>query len=164
MPYKNYEDKLKRSREYHYENRDKNLQRSKERYYNLTEEQKEERRAARKQWERDNRAEINAKRRERKAQHKKHLVDMLGGKCSGCGTTENLQFDHLDRTTKSFCISKNLASKLEKLEEEAKKCQLLCKDCHEIKTLINHDCQQITYGKRVIEVKTEGNRTIVTLE
>lgn len=164
MPYKKYEDKLKRSREYHYENRDKNLERNKERYNNLTEEQKEERRATRTQWERDNKAEINAKRKERKEQHKKHLIDMLGGKCSGCGTTENLQFDHLDRTTKSFNIGSNLAAKIEKLEEEAKKCQLLCKDCHQIKTLINHDCEQITYGKRVVEVKKEGTCTIVTLE
>lgn len=164
MPYKNYEDKLKRSREYYYKNRDKNLERNRERYNNLTEEQKEERRATRKQWERDNRAEINAKRKERKEQHKKHLIDMMGGKCSGCGTTENLQFDHLDRTTKSFNISRNLAAKIEKLEEEAKKCQLLCKDCHQIKTLINHDCEQIAYGKRVVEVKKEGTRTIVTLE
>jgi hypothetical protein len=164
MPYKNYEDKLKRSREYHYENRDTNLKRNKERYDNLTKEQKEEIRAKRKQWERENKAEINAKRKERKEKHRKHLIDMLGGKCCGCGTIKNLQFDHLDRTKKSFNIGNNLAAKLEKLEEEAKKCQLLCKECHQIKTLINHDCEQITYGKRVVEVKTEGNRIIVTLE
>ena len=164
MPYKNYEDKLKRSREYHYENRDKNLKRNKERYANLTEDEKVERREKRKQWEQDNKDYINAKRRERKAQHKKHLIDMLGGKCVGCGAAENLQFDHLDRKTKSFCIGKNLAAKIEKLEEEARKCQLLCKDCHETKTLINHDCDHITYGKRIVEVKTEGERTIVVLE
>ena len=88
---------------------------------------------------------------------------MLGGKCCGCGTTEDLQFDHLDRTTKSFNIGSNLAAKIEKLEEEAKKCQLLCRSCHELKTLINHDCEHITYGKRVVEVKEEGDRTIVIL-
>jgi hypothetical protein len=164
MPYKNIEDAKKNSLRYRNENREEINKRQRERYVNLTEEKKVERREERKKWEQENRDYINVKRKERKAKHKQHLIDMLGGKCCGCGATENLQFDHLDRTTKSFNISTSLASKIEKLEEEAKKCQLLCQECHQVKTLINHDCEQITYGKRVVEVKIVGNKTIVTLE
>jgi len=164
MPYKNKEDAKKNSLRYRNENREEINKRQRERRANLAEEKKAERREGRKKWEQENRDYINVKRRERKAKHKQHLIDMLGGKCCGCGATENLQFDHLDRTTKSFNISTSLASKIEKLEEEAKKCQLLCQECHQVKTLINHDCEQITYGKRVVEVKIMGNKTIVTLE
>lgn len=89
---------------------------------------------------------------------------MLGGKCVGCGVTENLQFDHIDRTKKLFCIGNNLACKLEKLIEEANKCQLLCEKCHQHKTLVNHDCNNLAVGKRVISIETIGNKTIVTLE
>ena len=89
---------------------------------------------------------------------------MLGGKCVGCGTSKNLQFDHIDRTKKSFCIGKSLASKLEKLIEEANKCQLLCEKCHQYKTLVNHDCNNLSVGKRVVCIETIGNKTIVTLE
>jgi hypothetical protein len=164
MPYKNREDAKRNSVRYYQENKEEINRKNNERHANLTEEKKIEYREKRKQWEQENKAAINAKRRERKAQHREHLVNMLGGKCCGCGTTENLQFDHLDRTTKCFNIGNNLAAKLEKLEEEARKCQLLCQECHQLKTLINHDCEHITYGKRVVEVKTEGNRTIVILE
>ena len=164
MPYKNKEDALKRSREYTEENREEINRRQRERRLNLTEEKGVEIRKGRKKWEQENKDHINAKRRERKAKHREHLVNMLGGKCCGCGTTENLQFDHLDRTTKRFNIGNNLASKLEKLEEEARKCQLLCQECHRLKTLINHDCEHITYGKRIVEVRIEGTQTIVVLE
>lgn len=163
-PYKNPEDKLRRSREYKAENRDKIRENQRKRTQNLTKDQKAAYKQTSDAWRKNNKEDINAKRRERKAKHKQHLIDMLGGKCCGCGTTENLQFDHLDRKTKEFNISNHLAGKLEKLEEEAKKCQLLCKSCHQVKTLVNHDCEHITYGQKVIEVRKEGNRTIVTLE
>jgi hypothetical protein len=133
-------------------------------YHNETPEQRDNRRAKRREWENNNRDEINRKRRERKATHKKYVIDMLGGCCVGCGTTENLQFDHIDRTTKSCNVVNLLAGKLEKLVEEAQKCQLLCDSCHRHKTLINHDCNHLAEGKRVVEVHQEGERTIVILE
>ena len=61
MPYKNKEDAFRRSREYQIENREEINKRQNERYHNLSEEKKVERRAKRKQWEQDNKAEINAK-------------------------------------------------------------------------------------------------------
>jgi len=134
------------------------------RYHNETPEQRKNRRANRREWEIKNRDELNRKRRERKATHKKYVIDMLGGCCVGCGTTTNLQFDHIDRKTKSCNVTSLLAGKLELLVEEAQKCQLLCETCHRHKTLINHDCNQLAEGKRVVEVRQEGEQTIVILE
>ena len=164
MPYKDRETAKRNSIRYYEENKEEINRKNRERHANLTDNKRKDRRDKRKEWEQNNKSEINAKRRDRKEKHKQHLIDMLGGKCCGCGATENLQFDHLDRTTKSFNIGANLAAKIEKLEEEARKCQLLCKDCHQLKTLVNHDCEHLTYGKRIVEVKTEGERTIVVLE
>jgi len=65
-------------------------------------------------------------------ERKKLLIEMLGGKCKSCGTTKNLQFDHIDPTTKSFSIAKRYRCK--DVFEEIKKCQLLCYECHLKKT------------------------------
>lgn len=52
--------------------------------------------------------------------------------CVRCGSTENLQLDHIDRTTK---ISHNIWSWSEaRREAEIAKCQVLCDPCHQEKT------------------------------
>jgi hypothetical protein len=61
------------------------------------------------------------------------LVEMFGGECKLCGYNkcqQALQFHHVDPTNKSFGISKGACRKLEELVEEAKKCILLCANCH----------------------------------
>lgn len=65
---------------------------------------------------------------------KRLLIAMLGCECVWCGSTEDLQFDHIDAATKLFDISQRLDYRLEILEEELKKCQLLCASCHGRKT------------------------------
>lgn len=62
------------------------------------------------------------------------MIQLLGGKCKHCETTENLEFDHVDPTQKKFTITKFYGLTLAKLMPELKKCQLLCKDCHLVKT------------------------------
>jgi hypothetical protein len=62
------------------------------------------------------------------------LVAELGGKCSDCGYCKEpriLNFHHVDETTKSFGIAKKLSLCIEKLRAEAKKCILLCPNCHQ---------------------------------
>jgi len=100
----------------------------------------------------------------RRQERRKILTEHLGGKCVGCGATENLQFDHLDRTQKSFTIGKKLDYSLDKLIPEANKCQLLCYECHEYKSLINHDKDKLAEGYRVLKVDTIGDQVIVTLQ
>lgn len=69
---------------------------------------------------------------------KENCIRQLGGKCSKCGSDKNLEFDHIDPKSKSFTIGKAIVSvSEEKLQQELKKCQLLCKKCHEEKSLID---------------------------
>jgi len=164
MPYKNKEDRISNRKQYLEKNKEELNKKNRENWHNRSEEKIEEQKQKRKEWVDKNREEINKKRQDRKIKHKQYLIEMLGGKCLGCGTTKNLQFDHIDRTEKSFCIGSSLASKLEKLVEEANKCQLLCETCHQHKTLVNHDCNNLAVGKRVVSIETIGNKTIVTLE
>lgn len=60
------------------------------------------------------------------------LINMLGGKCTRCGFFGNpasLQFHHVNPSDKKYALySKNLLRA--DRYEEAKKCILLCANCH----------------------------------
>lgn len=62
------------------------------------------------------------------------LVAEAGGACVICGYDRYpgaLQFHHLDPMTKSFALStQGVARSLEKACEEARKCALVCANCH----------------------------------
>ena len=58
----------------------------------------------------------------------------LGGKCAMCGCTERLEFDHIDPETKSFTIADFPTKAIKKFWEEIAKCQLLCYNCHKLKS------------------------------
>ena len=105
-----------------------------------------------------------AAQRERRNKRREELRQYLGGCCEGCGTTDNLQFDHIDRTKKSFNIGKCLDYGWDKLVEEADKCRLLCGRCHEIKTTINHDRNKLADGYRVVSVEEDGDEIVVRLK
>jgi 5-methylcytosine-specific restriction endonuclease McrA len=74
---------------------------------------------------------------QRQRYHKRRLeaIQYLGGKCNNCSSLENLELDHIDRNKKSFGISKLWSISKEKYQEELEKCQVLCRNCHEKKTL-----------------------------
>lgn len=59
----------------------------------------------------------------------------LGGHCTVCNTTENLQFDHIDPSTKLFDVGQKagVVSK-KRFWLEVAKCQLLCRPHHNEKT------------------------------
>tara|TARA_R110000744_G_C19065136_1_gene529432 strand:- start:101 stop:547 length:447 start_codon:yes stop_codon:yes gene_type:complete len=66
---------------------------------------------------------------------KVEFVNQLGGGCKVCGykrCVEALQFHHIDPEIKSFSITSALANpkKKELIQEELKKCVLLCANCH----------------------------------
>ena len=65
---------------------------------------------------------------------KERLVEECGGACSVCGYKKYagaLDFHHVDPTKKSFALSvKGLSYSWESLFKEAKKCVLVCKNCH----------------------------------
>ena len=64
------------------------------------------------------------------------VVKFLGGKCNKCNCTENLQVDHIDYKNKTFGIDQLWKASEKRFWEEVKKCQLLCKNCHIEKTIL----------------------------
>jgi hypothetical protein len=62
--------------------------------------------------------------------------------CADCGyrdRPEALEFDHLPEFEKSFTISLKVMSKtLDKLQEEVAKCEVVCSNCHRIRTTARH--------------------------
>lgn len=61
----------------------------------------------------------------------------LGGKCTKCTETENLDFDHIIPSTKKFTIGVLWSINKEDFWKEIEKCQLLCKPCHNKKTIVD---------------------------
>jgi hypothetical protein len=64
---------------------------------------------------------------------KRILVEEAGGCCAVCGYNRcmvNLHFHHVDRRTKSFALSVASSKGLAELRAEARKCVLVCANCH----------------------------------
>ena len=64
---------------------------------------------------------------------KQKLVDIFGGKCKICGynkCVQALEFHHLDPTQKRYEIGRGHCRKWEEILNEAKKCILVCVNCH----------------------------------
>lgn len=71
----------------------------------------------------------------RRKDRRSKLIEMSGGKCVKCGSTEELHFDHKDPKQQEFRLNgKMLDGSWEKILEEWSKCQLLCRICHIEKT------------------------------
>lgn len=67
-------------------------------------------------------------------------IESLGGVCVRCGSEDDLQFDHIDRSTKSFDLARAFGSKKQSdLDVEVAKCQLLCGPHHVEKSIENGD-------------------------
>ena len=79
----------------------------------------------------------------------------LGGKCVKCGLTCCLELDHIDKSTKSFPISRPPSEKA--FMEELKKCQILCRWCHREKSIKEHQGENCLHAKlttkQVLEIK-----------
>lgn len=74
---------------------------------------------------------MKARRERRRAE----LLELLGGACSRCTSEDELHFDHIDSSTRSFTLSgAGLDRSWSAILEEAAKCQLLCETCHRTKT------------------------------
>lgn len=65
---------------------------------------------------------------------KELLVEEAGGKCILCGyqgPSRALEFHHIDRADKGFALSqKGVTLSVQALRAEARKCVLLCSNCH----------------------------------
>lgn len=80
---------------------------------------------------------------------RQETIAYLGGHCIKCNTTEDLEFDHIDESTKLFGISAKWSIKDKVLlQAEIDKCQLLCKKHHAEKTIpyVSNYMSGITHG------------------
>jgi hypothetical protein len=82
-------------------------------------------------------AQPNTNERQKKIskERKLKLIEMSGGGCNICGYNKNysaLQFHHLDRSNKVFCLDSRKLSNTNwnSIVKEWEKCQLLCAICH----------------------------------
>ncbi len=58
------------------------------------------------------------------------LIKESGGKCTTCGSVDELEFHHIDPNTKSFNVSVGWSRSLHVVLSEIAKCKLLCRKCH----------------------------------
>lgn len=64
-------------------------------------------------------------------------IEDQGGQCSICGSSEGLEVDHIDPSTK-LVNPKAIWNRSKAFREaELAKCQVLCTDCHKAKTLVD---------------------------
>lgn len=84
--------------------------------------------------------------RERRHRRLQEAKEDLGGRCVVCGTSDDLQFDHIDPTTKLFIISKSDGVSDKRFWEEVAKCQLLCVPHHQEKTSTEQIPEHGTWG------------------
>ena len=70
----------------------------------------------------------------RALKNKKWCLEYLGSRCVNCNSTDILEFDHIDPSTKKFCIATRYDFSRNRLKVELDKCQLLCNSCHWLKT------------------------------
>jgi hypothetical protein len=61
--------------------------------------------------------------------------ERLGGRCSVCGATEALEFDHVDPSTKVKPVTQMQHASKKKFFAEVDKCQLLCRQHRLEKTI-----------------------------
>jgi hypothetical protein len=90
-----------------------------------------------------------------KERHSKNIKiiqeEKLKRGCACCGYRENafaLDFDHLDPNSKVEGVSRMSSRNIKKIKEEILKCQVLCANCHRIKT---HDTE--TFNKLFVKHK-----------
>lgn len=92
--------------------------------------------------------EWNHRNREKRYEYKRlyifkrkmDLINMLGGKCENCGIIANeynlaiFDFHHRNPDEKNFNLGQNTIGNksFEKVVEEAKKCAVLCSNCHRL--------------------------------
>lgn len=74
----------------------------------------------------------------------------LGGRCTSCGSVDNLELDHIDRATKSFDLGHMWSVSKARYAAELSKCQVLCRDCHKTKSIAERSVEHGggTSGKR----------------
>jgi len=83
---------------------------------------------------------INKGRRDRKERNRRFIFDyLLKNSCIDCGENDPrvLEFDHRENKTANVSDLLKRVTSLEKIQEEVKKCDVRCANCHRRKTSID---------------------------
>ena len=125
MPYLDKEKQREANRKWREENKEKiseynqlNKEKKAECDRRYREENKEELREKRSEYYQLNNEKIREYKREKRKRWRSKCVEYLGGKCVKCGTTHNLQFDHIKREGKKYEITRKLTYKFDNIKEE----------------------------------------------
>lgn len=86
--------------------------------------------------------------RQRRSDRRLMAIELLGGKCTQCGSVDKLEFDHIkkDRDGLTGLVSQLFSCSVDKLLNELEKCQLLCKPCHVEKSTKERGFIKSTHG------------------
>jgi 5-methylcytosine-specific restriction endonuclease McrA len=87
-------------------------------------------------------------RKARYYQRRAEAIALLGGKCVKCGSTNDLELDHIDPTIRSFDIGPMIDGCIDTIMPELLKCQVLCHLCHTQKTVLERGNQLARHGLR----------------
>lgn len=88
----------------------------------------------------------------KKAREKKRLLILTILKNSCCMDCKNddwrvLEFDHKDRETKMFNIADCINKSLNEIKLELEKCEIVCANCHAIRTITQRNYYNFLNGK-----------------
>lgn len=93
---------------------------------------------------------------ERRRIYKDHIVNVMGGSCVCCGYNKcnrALHLHHINSEDKNFTISNKNYYAWEKLENELKKCVLVCSNCHmEIEDGIKSSPNISSFNKEIFDM------------
>lgn len=110
------------------------------------------------QWQRDNKDKLNAIRAEKRREIRDYIrLGKVGIPCTDCGGTfppTCMDWDHLDASAKEFNISGDSTRELysyDKIDAEIKKCELVCSNCHRIRTAIRRGDPPLEYEIAAVE-------------
>ena len=79
-------------------------------------------------------------------QRRKLAIKLLGGKCIKCNSKKRLEVDHKNKKKKTMKFDRMAGVSMKRFLNELKICQLLCKKCHQKKTIIERG-NKIAKGK-----------------
>lgn len=103
--------------------------------------------------------------RGRRAARRKELIKLKGERCARCGSAYELEFNHLDRSDKSFTLSgKGLDKSWDKILAELDKCELLCREHHLEYTRQQHKTGEIVPWNSKKDIPYEHGTTRTYME
>ena len=92
---------------------------------------------------------------ERRRFYKNNIVKTMGGKCVCCGYNKSnraLELHHINPNDKNFSISSKAYYAWSKLENELKKCILVCANCHaEIEDKILECPEHSSFNQKIFD-------------